>query len=565
MALSLKPTSQRYYGLATSNLDTGDIDKAISIFKDGLKLNNNDKELYYGLGRCYQTLGDEKNALIYYNKSIELDKTYVKSYNLKALTLYGCGRLNEVIKNNEIALKIHPFDDLYQILGNCYFSIGHLKDAYKTYSDAVKADPASTAFYLREFVAHWSYAINLPLKAFNYDSLLNDKLKECYSKRRPANSVDLSEITKKPSKNISNDYVENIKLENDLITIIEKMDFIGKMLQLKCKGFLPNQRQHRMCALAVYQMSRYIKKQFEKNEQPEIVEFLELGVRYIYIYILYHTILFFILLYIYIVNSWRQISEPFDPVWWIHKLPKKSFEEGYGLSTPMYRAFNKVCRYYPYYKKGMSLLQKYTDEQYPLTDNMRHTILNANNVVEISKTMNRNISFYLFIINIISLIYNIYYYVAIPCYSIREPGLTFESTRITLSRQDNNPDYVEFAIRTPGIPNRHEVVMNELKFVWSNLIEYMKAKDYPNILKWSYYLFFYYVVFAPLTRGTAATGYVVLYSVLLASGLYLNTPMIENIQLDWEAIFGQKPDVFYKIVSVLLLLYLFYYLIEGLY
>lgn len=97
--------------------------------------------------------------------------------------------------------------------------------------------------------------------------------------------------------------------------------------------------------------------------------------------------------------------------------------------------------------------------------------------------------------------------------------------------------------------------MNELKYVWSNLIEYIKSKDYPNILKWSYYLFFYYVVFAPLTRGTAATGYVVLYSVLLASGVYLNSPMIENVQLDWESIFSQRPDEFYKVVSVYILFF----------
>lgn len=90
---------------------------------------------------------------------------------------------------------------------------------------------------------------------------------------------------------------------------------------------------------------------------------------------------------------WRQISEPFDPVWWIHKLPKKSYEEGYGLSTPMYRGYNKVCRYYPYYKKGLELLKKYTDEQYPLLDDMRKKIYEADDVVTISKIMDRNISF----------------------------------------------------------------------------------------------------------------------------------------------------------------------------
>lgn len=94
--------------------------------------------------------------------------------------------------------------------------------------------------------------------------------------------------------------------------------------------------------------------------------------------------------------------------------------------------------------------------------------------------------------------------------------------------------------------------MEELEYVWSKLMEYMKAKDIPNIIQWSYYLFFYYVVFAPLTRGTAATGYIVLYSVLFANGILLKDPMKEGVQLDWEAIFGEKPDIFYKIVTVYL-------------
>lgn len=32
---------------------------------------------------------------------------------------------------------------------------------------------------------------------------------------------------------------------------------------------------------------------------------------------------------------WRQLSEPFDPVWWIDRLTRESFEDGFGLQTPL--------------------------------------------------------------------------------------------------------------------------------------------------------------------------------------------------------------------------------------
>jgi len=34
---------------------------------------------------------------------------------------------------------------------------------------------------------------------------------------------------------------------------------------------------------------------------------------------------------------WRQVSEPFDPVWWIDRLTRESFADGFGLQTPMVR------------------------------------------------------------------------------------------------------------------------------------------------------------------------------------------------------------------------------------
>ncbi len=44
---------------------------------------------------------------------------------------------------------------------------------------------------------------------------------------------------------------------------------------------------------------------------------------------------------------WRQVSEPFDPVFYIDGLTRAAFEEGFGLQTPMVSGQNLVVRYYP--------------------------------------------------------------------------------------------------------------------------------------------------------------------------------------------------------------------------
>lgn len=48
-----------------------------------------------------------------------------------------------------------------------------------------------------------------------------------------------------------------------------------------------------------------------------------------------------------IAVRWRQVSEPFDPVFYIDGLSQAAFEEGFGLQTPMVSGQNRVVRYYP--------------------------------------------------------------------------------------------------------------------------------------------------------------------------------------------------------------------------
>ena len=57
-------------------------------------------------------------------------------------------------------------------------------------------------------------------------------------------------------------------------------------------------------------------------------------------------------------------------------------------------------------------------------------------------------------------------------------------------------------------------------------------------------IFYYWVNFGPLSRGSAACGYAVLSGLMAAAGWRLTEPFPENVQMDWEAILRPTPAAF---------------------
>ena len=57
-------------------------------------------------------------------------------------------------------------------------------------------------------------------------------------------------------------------------------------------------------------------------------------------------------------------------------------------------------------------------------------------------------------------------------------------------------------------------------------------------------LFYYWVSFGPLSRGSAAVGYTVLAGLLVAARLTPPRAMPRGRQLDWEAILSPTPEAF---------------------
>ena len=200
-----------------------------------------------------------------------------------------------------------------------------------------------------------------------------------------------------------------------------------------------------------------------------------------------------------------QVSEPNDPVWWIDRLPKAAFEEGFGLQTPIVNGQLKAVRYYCYFPQAFTRLKKlltstghYCDAAnrkkvstlftYPLQvsspnllflqQHCKHSHSHDPKTLSAAKIKQLNDP------NAASTLDEVYaivgedFYVVIPCRSRRCPGVTSEGTRLTLVAQA--PEGYEFTIRTPGTPPRWEHFAEELESCFQRLVDLLAAPPPPD-------------------------------------------------------------------------------------
>lgn len=136
-------------------------------------------------------------------------------------------------------------------------------------------------------------------------------------------------------------------------------------------------------------------------------------------------------------------------------------------------------------------------------------------------------------------------------------------TRLTIVA--NSPEGFEFTIRTPGTPARWSQYEDELCAVWGKLTAAVcgsapsdshsgghgetptgaeeEARE-DTVCDLILTMFYYWVNFGPLSRGSAACGYIVLSGLMAAAGWRLTELLPPNVQMDWEAILRPSPEAF---------------------
>jgi hypothetical protein len=222
-------------------------------------------------------------------------------------------------------------------------------------------------------------------------------------------------------------------------------------------------------------------------------------------------------------------------------MPPAEFAAGFGLQTPLVAGQLDTVRYSAFTHRAIDLLKRHltSDTGYFDASGLRAHVRSANKAAALRA----------------STVADVYaavgedHYVVLPCASTVNPGVDYEGTRLTLVAVA--PEGFEFTIRTPSTPSRWAQYEVELAASFAAVLEAVKeyqaqaqAQAQALLLRRCLELYYYWVTFAPLSRGTAACGYVAMTAVVAAAGLRFTRPLPPGKQLDWEAILSPTPAVF---------------------
>ena len=101
-----------------------------------------EKEAYFIKGLYYSNTRDKKEAILFFDKSILIDFTFMEAYREKAIALYDLGKYNEAIAalNKAVTLQ-NNYDEGYYYLGICYEKIKNTEAAIESFQKALLYNP----------------------------------------------------------------------------------------------------------------------------------------------------------------------------------------------------------------------------------------------------------------------------------------------------------------------------------------------------------------------------------------------------------------------------------------
>ena len=551
---------------------------AVEAYKEALKYDAQFKEALVNMGQAFRDYGMAQQAQVQFERALEIDTEYIHALHLRGLMFHAEGRMQEALQDFLKSLVFDPKHSECRVMaGIALHGVGNLTEAIKHYTVLVEEEnpeniddvqssmdesesepkgktvakfgsPCIWAWYQREMACYLQSVFDRKLNTFHFSRPLHSLFKELLTKRQPPKELlrrgkGYEKIYSETERAKINDdvvykrsirQVEDGSQKTNLALLLPHVLRYGKLLQLKSPGFLSNRRQHRQCGYAILEMAQTIRREW-RQEKPTICSGKvssshELG----------HAHPFGWRDFFDIAVKWRQFSEPNDPVFWIDNMTKEAFEEGFGLQTPMITGQLHVPRYYPYFNKAFDAIKGLIDQQCPLTDELRESVYNAQSGIELYKIMARD------------------FWVVSPCYRLSDPAQYLEGTRLTMIFKQ--PDGIEFTTRMPGLPERYKEYSIEMEYVFDRLKVAMKQqksgtsnegrseKKQKEIGDLILSVFYLWVTFAPLTRGSAATGYAALYALFLAADMPIQSGPPNGVQADFEAFLEPKVDVFIRTI-----------------
>ncbi|CAN1324635.1 Suppressor of RPS4-RLD 1 [Linum perenne] len=573
-----------YLGLALSSV--GEHKRGEEAHLKSIQLDCSFLEAWAHLSQFYQDCANWTKALECIQQILQIDAGFAKAYHLRGLLMHGMGEHRKAIKDLSIGLNIESSNiECLYLRASCYHAVGEYAEAVKDYDATLDVELDSMdkfvlqclAFYQKEIALYTASKINSEFSWFNIDRDIDPLFKEYWCKRLHPKNVCEKVFRQPPlreSLKRGKLRKQEFAISKPKAALLAAADSIGKKIQYDCPGFLPNRRQHRMAGLAVIEIAQKVSRAWrslqvewkhsnkssskygkrprrrinlashnrggagcstssgsETSSSYSITEDRS-SARYM---LSWHD------LYSLAVR-WRQISEPCDPVVWIDKLSEE-FNSGFGSHTPMILGQSRVIRYYPNYERTLKVAKNVMKEKlcvYSKTDSVidisnnekLKDILVAETCSDIYRAVGED------------------FWLATWCNSTAFEGKQLEGTRIALVKMGESG--FDFAIRTPCTPSRWEDFDAEMAMAWDAVCNTYCGENYGStdfdvlenlrgaILRMTYYWY----NFMPLSRGSAAVGFIVLQGLLLAANMEFTGQIPKDLQVDWEAILNYDPNSF---------------------
>lgn len=576
-----------YLGLALSSI--GEYKKAEEAHMKSVQLDRNFVEAWVHLNQFYHELANPKKALDCLQEIQQIDGRFDKTFYLRGLLFHGMGEHRKAIKelSNALSIENSNIESLY-LRASCHHAIGEYGLAVKDYDAALDLELDSVekfvlqclAFYQKEIALYTASKISNEFCWFDIDGDIDPLFKEYWVKRLHPKFVcekvyrqpPLRESVKK-GKIRKQDFV----LTKQKTALLHAADTFGMKIQYTCPGFLPNRRQHRMAGLAAIEIAQKVSKAWrslkfstksmskhgkkarrkerlimpsqnrggagcsrssssETSTSYSITEDRSSSRSSMSWQDIYS-----------LAVKWRQISEPCDPVVWINKL-SETFNSGFGSSTPMILGQAKVVRYFPNCQRTLDIAKiimkenKYVFRQTGGIINLSEDgkiddIMRANSCSELYRVVGED------------------FWLATRCNSTAFEGKLLEGTRITLLKTGEHG--YDFTIRTPSTPSRWDEFDAEISLAWDALCDAYCGENFgstdfdvlENVREAILRMTYYWYNFMPLSRGSAAVGFVVLLGLCLAANMKFTGSIPQGLQVDWEAILNSDPSSFIESVK----------------
>eukprot|EP01091_Cochliopodium_minus_P012349 TRINITY_DN3721_c0_g1_i1.p1 TRINITY_DN3721_c0_g1~~TRINITY_DN3721_c0_g1_i1.p1 ORF type:complete len:916 (+),score=281.95 TRINITY_DN3721_c0_g1_i1:281-2749(+) len=518
-----------YMGLCQNTL--GNTKESIKLHYMAISIEPNYRDCWNNLGQAYKERGNYEKSEESYTKAISIDENYENSYYLRGYARFSAGKHKNAEQDLEMAVHLNYRNsvmnlgvdnkskttvnlEFLQMLAIVKHGLGDFTGAIETYDKILKVDGTHVVWYNKEICLFWHHHLDKPLSQLDFDMQMNPSFKESFTKRLNPNL--LKNYNKQPSlvNSISDVSFSNTTNNSNLQKIYEVSKIFGPKIQVNASGYMPNQRLQGTTGYAIIHLAQTFSKMWEEGKRTkEWRDFFTMAVK------------------------WRQFGEPNDPVWWVDLLSADQFAEGFGSHTPMITGQTNVVRYFPMAQRSIAIIKDLIlKNNFP--QKKKQSILAAKTCDELWKEIRRD------------------FWVTTPCHSTADKGKILEGTRLTI--QYIAPEGYELSIRTPGTLPRWVEYSNELKFVWNRLCEEIfllknvekennpsKEKQQLDVVsEWILTLVFYWYNMMPLSRGTAAVGFISITSLFLSIGYEIETPAPKDFQIDWEGILRPTPQQF---------------------